>query len=93
MKIHSLPRCDKEGFLLDLNAWSETNAELLAAREGDAHPRALGNTALAQGFYRRTETAPAMRPFVKLIKETCGSERGSSVYLMTLFGGPRHDCR
>ncbi|MEL0048423.1 MAG: TusE/DsrC/DsvC family sulfur relay protein [Gammaproteobacteria bacterium] len=88
MKIHSLPRCDKEGFLLDLNAWSESNAELLAAREGvtltPAHWEILH---LLRDFYRRTETAPAMRPFVKLIKETCGSERGSSVYLMTLFGG------
>lgn len=88
MSTRPLPSCDKEGFLLDLNQWSENNANLLAAREGlsltDAHWEIVH---LLRDFYRRTETAPAMRPLVKLVKEAWGPERGSSVYLMTLFGG------
>jgi tRNA 2-thiouridine synthesizing protein E len=88
MSAHPLPNCDKEGFLLDLNQWSESNANLLAAREGlkltDAHWQIVH---LLRDFYLRTETAPAMRPFVKLVREEWGPERGSSVYLMTLFGG------
>ena len=88
MSTRPLPSCDKEGFLLDLNPWSENNANLLAAREGlsltDAHWEIVH---LLRDFYRRTETAPAMRPLVKLVKEAWGPERGSSVYLMTLFGG------
>lgn len=88
MSNRSSPVCDKEGFLVDLNDWSEANADLLAARENirlsGTHWEILH---LLRDFYRRTETAPAMRPFVKLVKDAYGPEQGSSVYLMTLFGG------
>jgi tRNA 2-thiouridine synthesizing protein E len=88
MSTWPLPNCDQEGFLLDLNQWSESNANLLAAQEGltltDAHWEIVH---LLRDFYQRTETAPAMRPLVKLVKDAWGPERGSSIYLMTLFGG------
>lgn len=88
MSAQTLPHCDKEGFLLDLNQWSESNANRLAAREGialtDAHWEIVQ---LLREFYQRTETSPAMRPLVKLVRDAWGPERGSSVYLMTLFGG------
>jgi len=88
VSAYSLPRCDKEGFLLDLNDWSAEIADLLAAREGlllnDAHWEVL---CLIRDFYQRTEMAPAMRPLIKLAYDAWGPERGSSIYLMTLFGG------
>jgi tRNA 2-thiouridine synthesizing protein E len=81
-------QCDQEGFLLDLNVWSETIAALLAEQEGidltDQHWEVLH---LLRDFYQRTETAPAMRPLVKLVKDQLGEAWGSSVYLMSLFGG------
>ena len=46
-----------------------------------------GNIMPLRDFFDRTETSPAMRPLVKLIKEQLGEGCGSSVYLMGLFGG------
>ncbi len=79
---------DQEGFLVNLSDWSETNAQLLAQSEDiTLTPDHWEILQLLREFYRKTETAPAMRPLVKLVRESCGSERGNSVYLMTLFGG------
>ncbi len=61
-------QCDQEGFLRDLNVWSESIAVLLAEQEGialtDQHWEVLR---LLRDFYQRTETAPAMRPFLMLV--------------------------
>lgn len=79
---------DQEGFLVNLSDWSETNAQLIAQGEDiTLTPDHWEILQLLREFYRKTETAPAMRPLVKLVREACGSERGNSVYLMTLFGG------
>ena len=63
-------------------------AHRLAAAEGlvlaDSHWQIID---LLRDFFDRTETSPAMRPLVKLIKEQLGEGCGSSVYLMGLFGG------
>ena len=82
------PKIDKEGFLLDLNEWDRDVAHRLAATEGlvlsDSHWQIID---LLRDFFERTETSPAMRPFVKLAKDHLGEDYGSSVYLMGLFGG------
>ena len=82
------PKIDKEGFLLDLNEWNRDVAHRLAATEGlvlsDSHWQIID---LLRDFFERTETSPAMRPFVKLVKDHLGEDYGSSVYLMGLFGG------
>ena len=82
------PKFDKEGFLLDLNEWNRDVAHRLAATEGlvlaDSHWQIID---LLRDFFERTETSPAMRPLVKLVKEQLGEGCGSSVYLMGLFGG------
>ncbi len=80
-------KLDKEGFLADLSDWSEPVAEILAGNEGltltPAHWEVLR---VLREFYAATEVAPAMRPFVKLVKERLGNDKGNSIYLMELFG-------
>ncbi|GAA6133436.1 TusE/DsrC/DsvC family sulfur relay protein [Oceaniserpentilla sp. 4NH20-0058] len=77
---------DKDGFLKDLNIWSESLAHEIAQSEGIQ----LSNEHLEiihtlRAFYQAHEVAPANRPFVKLIKTEYGPEKGNSIYLMTLF--------
>ena len=36
-------------------------------------------------FYQRFDTAPAMRPLVKWVKQELGADKGNSIYLMGLF--------
>ena len=78
---------DNEGFLVDLSQWSESIARDLAKNEDieltEEHWLVLH--ALRE-FYQQTDVSPAMRPFVKLVKTSCGEERGNSIHLMTLFG-------
>lgn len=77
---------DKEGFLLDLDSWSEEMAYTIATKEGitltSAHLEIIHTL---RDFYHQHEVAPANRPFVKLVKNTFGQEKGNSIYLMTLF--------
>ena len=62
-------------------------ARLLASKDevvlDDSHWEIMH---LLRDFYARTEVAPAMRPFVKLVRDQLGAEKGSSIYLMELFG-------
>lgn len=80
-------RVDKEGFLADLSSWNEQVAAEIAVAEGIEltanHWQVL--TALRR-FYQQTEVSPAMRAFVKLVKNEVGEDLGSSIELMTLFG-------
>ena len=78
---------DKEGFLIELDAWSPAVAEQLACTSnvqlGREHWQVIH---VLRAFYTRTEVSPAMRPFVKLVKDELGEELGSSIALMQLFG-------
>lgn len=88
MRKLQLPAQDKEGYLVNLSDWREDVAIALAADEGLAlEPAHWQVIHLLREFYQATETSPAMRPLVTLVKEQLGAERGSSVYLMRLFGG------
>jgi tRNA 2-thiouridine synthesizing protein E len=84
----SEPAVDKDGFLRDLAAWNEDVAKTLARGEGitltAAHWAVIR---LLRDFYARTGVAPAMRPLVKLVRETLGADRGTSLYLLGLFPG------
>ena len=79
---------DTEGYLLDLDAWSEAVARDVARREGieltAAHWQIIG---VLRDFYDRTGVAPSMRPLVKLVREALGPECGNSIHLLTLFPG------
>jgi tRNA 2-thiouridine synthesizing protein E len=88
MRKLQLPAQDKEGYLVNLGDWREDVAIALAVDEGVAlEPAHWQVIHLLREFYQATETSPAMRPLVTLVKEQLGAECGSSVYLMRLFGG------
>lgn len=84
----SLPAQDKDGFLVDLNSWSETVAAELAQQENiqlsAAHWEVLH--ALRE-FYAEFDLSPAMRPLTRYLKEKLGVEKSTSIYLLTLFPG------
>jgi tRNA 2-thiouridine synthesizing protein E len=79
---------DKEGFLRQLEDWTPTVAEEIAAREGivltDAHWEIIE---LLREFYRRFEASPANRALVKFAARELGQDKGRSIYLMSLFPG------
>lgn len=81
-------RYDKEGFLRDLSEWTPAVAEDIAAREGlrltDAHWEIIE---LLREFYRRYEASPANRALVKFVARELGTDKGRSIYLMSLFPG------
>ncbi|MCK2047052.1 TusE/DsrC/DsvC family sulfur relay protein [Chromohalobacter moromii] len=77
---------DPEGFVVDLTAWTPAVAEALAAEEGreltSEHWEVIE---VLRAFYARYESAPAMRPLVKAVSQTLGSDKGRSLHLMRLF--------
>lgn len=77
---------DQEGFLVHLEDWSETVATHLAAREGIEltadHWQVIR---LLRQFYQDYEISPAMRALVKYVGQQLGKDKGSSLYLLTLF--------
>lgn len=79
---------DKEGFLVDLTAWSPEVAAGLAQAEGieltAAHEEVL--VALRR-FYAEFQLSPATRPLVKYIAVQLGPDKGNSAYLNHLFKG------
>jgi len=78
---------DKEGFLVDLDAWSKDIAQALAVADDiqleAAHWEVIE---VLREFYGETDVAPSMRPFVKLVRKRLGPDKGNSIYLMELFG-------
>lgn len=80
------PALDKDGYLQNLDDWSESVAEYLAAREGiqltGEHWEIIH---LIRAFYREFELSPAMRPLVAYTREKLGREKGQSLYLLSLF--------
>ncbi len=79
---------DKEGYLTDLAAWDERTAHQIARQCGirltDKHWEIIG---LLRNYYNKYHISPAMRPLVKCVRETLGSEKGTSLYLLRLFPG------
>lgn len=79
---------DAEGFLRKLDAWSESVAVQIANKEGitldDAHWEVIF---LLREYYATFDASPAMRPLVKFCAARLGSDKGSSIYLMSLFPG------
>lgn len=79
---------DKEGFLVDLNDWSESIAAELAHREGlELSAEHLEVVLALRRFHQRYQLSPAMRPLVKYIGQELGAEKGNSLYLLKLFPG------
>lgn len=79
---------DPEGYLRNLDDWNEAVAEQLAAQEAiqltEAHWEILR---VLRQFYQQFEMSPAMRPLIKAVANELGSDKGKSIYLMSLFPG------
>ncbi|MEM7217519.1 MAG: TusE/DsrC/DsvC family sulfur relay protein [Pseudomonadota bacterium] len=80
-------RVDEAGFLLNRGDWTPEVAAQLAAERGielTAIARAVLLT--VRDFHARTDVSPAMRPLVKLLRETHGQDVGNSIFLHQTFG-------
>ena len=79
---------DQEGFLGDLNDWSEPVAEALADAEGltlqAEHWEVLR---VLREFYQEFQLSPATRPLIKYTALKLGPEKGNSMHLNRLFKG------
>ena len=77
---------DKEGYLKNLDDWSEVVAEAIAQQEQisltEPHWEIIW---LMRDFYQQFEVSPAMRVLVKTVGQQLGKEKGRSIYLMRLF--------
>jgi len=78
---------DSDGYLIDHLAWSESAAVSLANGDNtsltNAHWEVIHTL---RKFYKETDTSPSMRPFVKIVQQEHGQDKGNSIYLMELFG-------
>lgn len=79
---------DQEGFLIELNDWSEPVAEALADAEGIAlqaeHWEVLR---VLREFYQEYQLSPATRPLIKYTALKLGPAKGNSMHLNRLFKG------
>ena len=79
---------DREGYLQDLSDWNVDVANGLAEREHitltERHWEVIN---LLRSFYEEHGLSPMMRILVKQMKIQYGDEKGSSMYLMSLFPG------
>ncbi|MPW29584.1 TusE/DsrC/DsvC family sulfur relay protein [Agarivorans sp. B2Z047] len=77
---------DKNGYLVDLNSWSEDLAAHIAQLEeiemSEAHWEVVR---FVRNFYLEFNTSPAMRALVKAMAKKFGPEKGNSRYLYKLF--------
>lgn len=77
---------DKEGFIKNLNDWSESVATELAIKDGielsEAHWEIIH---LIRAFHQQFDLSPAMRPLIKFIAQQLSKDKASSIYLMRLF--------
>jgi tRNA 2-thiouridine synthesizing protein E len=77
---------DKEGYLENINDWSESIAEHIAQAEALILTQDHWDVIhLLRQFYHEFELSPAMRPLVKYVGLHLGKDKGNSIYLLTLF--------
>lgn len=95
---HSVPvggravATDSEGYLLDLNDWSEDFARALAQQEGleltDEHWQVIR---FLRAYFHEHAVQPQVRVMIPHFSEIWGVERGNNHHLHDLFprGGPQ----
>jgi len=82
----ALALLDAEGYLLDLDLWSEDLALTLARIDRfELTPAHWEVISIIREFYQEYELSPAMRPLVKAMSNKYGKDKGKSIYLMKLF--------
>ena len=81
-------KLDSDGYIEELRDWSERIASEIARQENimltDAHWEII---VLTRDFYERYQISPATRALTNLVKQELGDKKGTSLYLMKLFGG------
>lgn len=81
-----------EGYIVDLDEWSEDFAQALAASEGleltEEHWEIIR---FIREYNERNNVQPNVRNMIKHFREVWGTERGSNRYLHDIFprGGPQ----
>lgn len=79
---------DEEGFLIDLDDWSEPVAEALAHAEGiELKAEHWEILQVLRAFYQEFQLSPATRPLIKYTALKLGTEKGNSMHLNRLFNG------
>jgi tRNA 2-thiouridine synthesizing protein E len=79
---------DPEGFLVDLEDWSESVAEALARAEDlNLEAEHWEILELLREFYREFQLSPATRPLIKYTALKLGPDKGNSMHLNRLFKG------
>ena len=84
--------CDGEGYLLDLEAWSEDYVYASARREELAlHDEHWQVIYFIRTFHDRHGVQAPVRDMIKHFKKIWGKEKGNSRYLHQIFpkGGPQ----
>jgi len=87
---------DEEGYILELGAWSEDLAKVIAEEEkidmSDEHWEVVN---FLRDYYEEYQIAPAVRVLIKSIKKSMGKEKGNNKYLYTLFpyGPAKQACK
>ena len=81
-------KLDSDGYIEELHDWNERIAFEIARQENitltDAHWEII---VLTRDFYERYQISPATRALTNLVKQKLGGKKGTSLYLMKLFGG------
>jgi tRNA 2-thiouridine synthesizing protein E len=79
---------DKDGYLVDLNDWSNEVADALAAAEAlELTPDHWEILTLLRQFYAEFQLSPATRPLIKYTALKLGPQKGNSLHLNKLFNG------
>lgn len=87
---------DEEGYLTNLNDWSEDVAQILADQDElkltENHWEVVN---FLREYYDEYQIAPAVRVLTKAIGKKLGAEKGTSKYLYELFpyGPAKQACR
>ena len=87
---------DEEGYLLNLDEWTEEAAKLLAESESveltENHWEVIN---FLREYYDEFQIAPAVRVLTKAIGKKFGKEKGNSKYLYELFpyGPAKQACK
>ena len=77
---------DAQGYLVNVEDWSESMAVELARQEGiELSEEHWEVVRFVRDFYKEFNTSPAIRMLVKAMANKFGEEKGNSRYLYRLF--------
>lgn len=87
---------DEEGYITDINEWSEDLAEIIAKDENiDLTPEHWEVINFLREYYQEYQIAPAIRVLTKALAKKMGPEKGNNKYLYELFpyGPAKQACK